>query len=305
MKKIKDVIDIRANINQLSKDYYNALEDKEFNDYIKTVKNHLKVDDNLLMKYTSKLQQSCLEFNRAKKYKSLTEDKNPEPGYVLTPSKRNRTLVFSYHATPYMVKHLKENQYYDNVLLFDIPKQIKEASLNKVYTDDKNRVEIIKEFKKFAENYPNDDLKGLYLYGSFGSGKSYLIAALFNELAKKNVLSAMVYYPEFLRSLKASFNTDFKDRFNEIKKIPILLLDDLGAENLTPWSRDEVLGPILQYRMDEKLPTFFTSNLSLEELEEHLAPTKSAAEKVKARRIIERIKFLSKKIKLTSINRRK
>ena len=32
----------------------------------------------------------------------------------------------------------------------------------------------------------------------------------------------------------------------------MLLLDDIGAETVTEWSRDEVLGTILQYRMEEK-----------------------------------------------------
>ena len=99
----------------------------------------------------------------------------------------------------------------------------------------------------------------------------YLIAALFNELAKKEVSSVLVYYPELLRSLKASFGSDYDEKYEFIKKAPLLLLDDIGAENTTAWSRDEVLGPILQYRMDEHLPTFFTSNLTIEELENNLS----------------------------------
>ena len=56
--------------------------------------------------------------------------------------------------------------------------------------------------------------------------------------------------------------------------------------------------------MEEKLPTFFTSNLSLKELEEHLAMTSKNVEKVKARRIIERIKYLTSEIKIVGANRR-
>ena len=82
------------------------------------------------------------------------------------------------------------------------------------------------------------------------------------------------------------------------------LLDDIGAENVSSFNRDEVLGPILQYRMEEGLPTFFTSNLTLEELEENLSLTTSGSDKVKARRIIERIKQLTKQMELVSKNRR-
>ena len=56
--------------------------------------------------------------------------------------------------------------------------------------------------------------------------------------------------------------------------------------------------------MEENLPTFFTSNLTLEELEANLAITSSGVDKVKARRIIERIKQLTVDIQLVSKNRR-
>ena len=84
----------------------------------------------------------------------------------------------------------------------------------------------------------------------------------------------------------------------------ILLIDDIGAENVTNWGRDEILGTILQYRMNSALPTFFTSNLTIEELEHHLSITKNDEDKVKARRIIERIKQLTSDLELISINRR-
>ena len=104
--------------------------------------------------------------------------------------------------------------------------------------------------------------------------------------------------------IKSSFKTNYGELFNEIKKIPLLLLDDIGSENVSNWSRDEVLGPILQYRMDNCLPTFFTSNLTLEELENNLSLTQSGVDKVKARRIIERIKQLTVPLSLISKNRR-
>ena len=158
--------------------------------------------------------------------------------------------------------------------------------------------EFIKQYRK------GENPKGLYLHGSFGSGKTYLIAALFNELAKKNISSALVYYPELLRSLKSSFGSDYEEKFDFIKTVPLLLLDDIGAENTTSWSRDEVLGPILQYRMEEELPTFFTSNLTLDELESTLSNTNNGIEKIKAKRIIERIKQLTVSLELISKNRR-
>ena len=131
---------------------------------------------------------------------------------------------------------------------------------------------------------------------------------MINELAKNNVKSAILYWPEFLNSLKMSFQDDssnFRNDLERIKKMPILFIDDIGAENMTAWSRDDVLSPILQYRMQESLPTFFTSNFNLKELEAHFATSKEGKEEVKARRIMERIKQLTEIQEMNSANLRK
>lgn len=303
MKKIMDLVKITPDEeNNLKQNFIKKLDDKKFVSLINT----LDCSDEILMKYTSNLEDSALEFDNCKNCKCLSECKNKIPGYVYIPKERNNTLIFEYLACPYQLGEMKKNEYKENIKLFETPKSLTEATIKNVYTDDKNRVEVIKYFKYFMDHYDDTEKpKGVYLYGSFGTGKSYLIAALFNELAKKDISCAIVYVPEFLRLLKSSFDSDYEDKYNYIKKVPVLLLDDIGAENLSQWSRDEILGTILQYRMDEKLPTFFTSNLDLNQLEEHFSMTSSGIDKIKARRIIERIAYLSKDFKLTSQNRRK
>ena len=87
--------------------------------------------------------------------------------------------------------------------------------------------------------------------------------------------------------------------------VELLLIDDIGAEKVTDWGRDEILGTILQSRMNNHLTTFFTSNLSIEELEKHFSCTNNSIDKVKAKRIIERIKQLSNPVELISKNLRK
>ena len=141
-------------------------------------------------------------------------------------------------------------------------------------------------------------------------GKTYMVSACFNELSKKGITSSIVYWPDFLRILKTAFSkskelSNFDDMFDKVMDAKILLIDDIGAETTTAWSRDEILGTLLQYRMQNKLPTFFTSNLTIEELEQHLSITRESIDKVKARRIIERVKNLTVDMELISENRRK
>ena len=113
-----------------------------------------------------------------------------------------------------------------------------------------------------------------------------------------------MFWPEFLRDLKASFSSDFKEKFEFVKKVPLLLIDDIGAEATTVWGRDEIFCPLVQYRMQEHLPTFFTSNLDLKALEEHFSVTKEKVDHIKARRIIERINQLTDQVSMVSKNLR-
>lgn len=300
MKNISNVI---SNLDEVKLDhsFQDACSDKEFYDYAYS----LGIVEDTLKKYTSSLEDSFEEYKNCKNCPGLEECPNKVHGYKYSPEKDQNLIRFSYIACKKQEKKYHDDAYKENLELFCLPKEIKEASLKNLYKDDKARLPIIKYFKEFIDSYTNKEkAKGLYLTGSFGSGKTYMIAALFNEMAKKGVQSALIYYPEFLRSLKSSFQTNYSEKFDYIKKVPLLLLDDIGAENCSTWSRDEVLGPILQYRMEQGLPTFFSSNLTMDELEQSLAITTSGADKVKARRIVERIKQLTITLELISKNRR-
>jgi len=284
----------------LKRDYVVALKDKKFQGLV----NRFEISDEVGMKYTSKLEK-CVEcLKNCDKCKSLIECKNEVEGCIYYPKKDGDRLEFNYVACKYKNKQIEE----DNIKkskFFGISNDIKNAKMSDIDINDKKRFEIIKWLKSFYDNYPNEK-KGLFLHGSFGSGKTYLISALFNEIAKKDYKCIVVYYPEMLTKLKSSFDTDesYSELLTEIKSCDVLLLDDLGAETVTNWSRDEILGTILQYRMENGLSTFITSNLNLEELEIHLSLVKNTTDKVKARRIIERVKQLTIDMELISKNRR-
>lgn len=287
------------NYKTVKVNFMEALNDPSF---VKLV-NSLDASEEVLMKYTTKLESSVCELKNCKGCKGLGHCKNKITGYLNYPSVQNEGLVFNYIPCKYEKENEKNKT---KVTYFEVPKFIYEAKMSDIIVE-KERLDLIKYLKKFIDNFYTDKKeKGLYLCGSFGSGKSYILSAVINEISKGGAKAVIVYYPNLLSNLKASFNSeDYDIKLESIMKSDILLIDDIGAENNTSWSRDEVLGTILQYRMDNKLTTFFTSNLNLDELESHLKITNNSSDSVKSRRIIERIKWLTNYMELISENKRK
>ena len=160
------------------------------------------------------------------------------------------------------------------VRLIGMPKDMVDISWDDVLLDDANRIKAYQAVATFISDYPNQ--AGIYLYGQFGVGKSFMMAAMANELAEKGISTTLIHYPSFI-SDNSGFD-DLKAQANEVKKTEVLVLDDIGAESNNDWIRDNILQVILQYRMQENLPTFFTSNLTMLELEQRLAMTKKGDE---------------------------
>ena len=300
---MKDInkMNIKTGKINLEAEYLKAKKDPNF---IKIITS-LDLDDKELMKYTSKLMQCAKELDNYGDKSDKSFSNNEIPGFILTPYLVDGVLNFKYVACKEKEEELENAEYIKNGYRFEVSKGIRNAKMSEIYKD-KSRLNLIKWVTNFIKEYKKGNtFKGLYLSGNFGSGKSYIISATLNELVSNGYNAALIYYPEFLRTLKSSFKTDFDEQFDFARKADLLLLDDIGAENLTSWSRDEILGPILQYRMDNKLPTFFTSNLSLDELEIHLSEGKQSIDKLKAKRIVERINYLTDELKLISKNQRK
>ena len=292
----------RSNLDaMLKKDYATAVKNPEF----KKLVNTLKIKENVAYKYTSKLERTVCELNNCSNCKSLHTCQNKVEGTVYYPTIKDEKLEFNYVACKYKKKDIKQKEEIKSKF-FEMPYHIKMAKMSNIEINS-TRAKIIKWINKFYDDFKSGkQTKGLYLSGSFGSGKTYILSALLNELSKLNYSCIIVYYPELLRSIKESFNSDdYNERINEIKKCDLLLLDDIGAETTTPWNRDEILGTILQYRMDNKKATFFTSNLNIKELENHFITSNKDEEVIKARRIIERVKYLTDELELIGENKRK
>ena len=156
--------------------------------------------------------------------------------------------------------------------------------------------------------------QGLYLYGSFGTGKTYLAACITNRLAKQGTRVAFVNIPQFFTRCRNSIGADYSNpdardyvdnSIDRLKRAEVVVLDDIGAENTTNWVRDDILLPVLDYRCANEKRTIFTSNLDLSELETKLAYNRSGhKDEIKAGRILSRIRAMAIPVEVPGNDRR-
>ena len=184
-----------------------------------------------------------------------------------------------------------------------MPKELIDAKLSDYSLISEERRLLYQYARTFINSFKDEKkLKGFYLAGGFRTGKTYLCAAIGNELASQGYNVLMAYYPELSSNLKSSIgDDDFTDLVNRLKTCDLLILDDFGAESLSPFIRDEVLGVVLNYRMIKSLPVIMTSNIPFGRLmDAALRRDGSDQEKIKAMRIFERMKELMNEYCLTT-----
>ncbi|UJL45030.1 primosomal protein DnaI [Virgibacillus sp. NKC19-16] len=259
-----------------------------------------EIEKNLIKLYEYKTQSKqcdhCSSFGGCK---------NMIQGYSPILHVENNEIRLSYEKCHNRIAHEKQVEQQNLIQSLYMPREILEATIDDI-DNDIERVSAIRELINFIEQAKSDlPQKGIYFHGPFGVGKTYFLGALANKLKEYNISSTLIYMPEFVREMKASMKDDsINDKIELFKKADVLMLDDIGAEMQSAWFRDEILGSILQYRMMERLPVFLTSNYTLNQLESQLAATRSGVETVKAGRIIERIKQVSKSVEIIGENRR-
>jgi DNA replication protein DnaC len=109
----------------------------------------------------------------------------------------------------------------------------------------------------------------LFMHGRYGCGKTHLASAIANVSVENGTLTLFITVPDLLDSLRFSYGnaeTTFEERFEQIRTSPLLILDDFGTQNATPWAQEKLF-QIINYRYINKLPMVVTTNLSLDDIE--------------------------------------
>ena len=181
------------------------------------------------------------------------------PGYEPRLMLNFHYIDVTYVPTADLIARQKEEEIRNRVRAMDMPKDVREANLRDFDPSSQGRAKALAEAMQFLREYPatpKEFHKGLYLQGPFGVGKSFLLGAMANALAERGFTTTIVHFPTFTVEMKQAIGRDQVGEKLDAVKIPILMIDDIGAESMTSWIRDDVLSVILQYRMQEQLVTF-------------------------------------------------
>ena len=209
----------------------------------------------------------------------------------------------TYKETRQLKEQQEQQAIAKRINLVSLPQSYRKITFADIALDDVARVDTFESLVDFVANYPSPDQKGLYIYGDMGVGKSFMLAAMAHELSE--VATTIIHYPSFTIDVKNGIKDgSVKEQIDAVKQAEVLVLDDIGAEQFSSWIRDDVLQVILQHRMIEELPTFFTSNYSFADLEAKLSNGRQGDETWQAKRVMERIRFLAKEVHLKGVNRR-
>lgn len=214
-------------------------------------------------------------------------------------------LEEEYTLAPLVNKLKKEQEYLKYYELFKLPESLKEAHFEKLNLEAVT-TSYITAAQTLSSFYRSNDT-GLYLYGNLGVGKSFLAACTSNFFAKNKRRVVFIHVPSLLNHMKQLFNSpsEMEHTLRILRNVPLLVLDDLGAEPITSWSRDEILLSILNDRLENRRKTIITSNATPSMLVDlYKIDNRGHSDEIRANRFVDRVLALTKSYEISGKNRR-
>lgn len=188
-------------------------------------------------------------------------------GYKIQLSIKEDILEWRYIPDSEDAKNTEQINYLSHNYKYKLPDDWKNfylINLNDVHWTEDKRI-LAKACKKIIINIENNPSKGFWLYGLSNTGKSYSAIALLNMLANKGKTVAFVNVGDLISKTQDSFNNkNYSSNIENIKKADYIVIDDLGSERPTPWFKENILLPIIDYRVKSRKTTIFTSNSSID-----------------------------------------
>lgn len=161
----------------------------------------------------------------------------------------------------------------ENFNTFDIAYFSTKADKEK-YKSDKSPLENIEEIKKlaitFVENIEDAKQKSLLFVGNAGTGKTFMSSCIAQEVVNKGYTvlyqTAPILMDMMLDAKFAGLKDELKkEQYQRVFDVDLLIIDDLGTENLNNMKFTELFN-IINTRLLKDKKTIISTNLSLQEL---------------------------------------
>lgn len=295
MKKITDIVNIPEIHEMKEKSLLSLSQEKPIKEFFKN--NH--IDTKLMNEYWVELLDYNDDYKTCQACSSLQSCPKDNQGIRKHLAYHDGEIYLELESCPFakiweekreLLSQFEISNVNDDLMLCDM----KDLSLPKKKKLTDNEKMALTQIMKYVKD-PTD--QGFFLHGEMGLGKTTLIASLMNALAKKGKKIGFIHFPTYLIDLKASFSTgDDQYAMERLMKVDCLFLDDIGEENVTAWSRDEILLTILSYRLLNRLPTFFTSMYGYKDLNK--VYTIKKGDEIRANTLTSKMKALSIEIML-------
>lgn len=131
-----------------------------------------------------------------------------------------------------------------------------------------DQADHIQKARRYVEQWDNMSAEniGLLLWGNTGTGKSYAAQCIANALIDRQI---PVHYVTAVGLLARLMEKDTKraDYMEKLCVTPLLIIDDIGAERETPFSREQLCA-VIDARGEARKPLVVTTNLTLAEMRE-------------------------------------
>ena len=265
---VSEEVDMKKYIDELVKELRND------NDVYNEIKK-LNLTVGEVRENVAKLSDFMDDYNYCKKCPGINECNKKIPHTAINIRKEGNFITSDVEPCKKIIEQLKFDSHY---VIKDFEPNWRTSSLRNIDLSD-NRRPAIKEFSKVLNDKSE---RWIYLLGNHKVGKSYLAVTFANEYIRvKNGKVAVMNCAERIEqlvSLAKSDKTIFDKQIDILIDLPLLVMDNFGAEYKNEYIRDQIIIPLLSTRANKSKVTIFTSEFTIEEIQKMYSVGKNGGE---------------------------
>jgi len=146
-----------------------------------------------------------------------------------------------------------------------IPPLYRNASFENFKTEGMQELKMVMSaVKRYSDDFPLGQKRGLLLIGEPGTGKTHLAIAALRRIIQKGFEGVFTDFQALLDRIRAGYdstsNSSNKEAYRMALDSEVLMLDDLGAHRVTDWVQDTITA-IVTHRCNNQMPLIATTNL--------------------------------------------